>query len=122
MRPDNGNREFLQTRGGKKTLLRTLDPTGNWVYTKAGLKHFRTNSLTEVVVYIPVEIESMDGRQRGRKRVEMLPWSKFGANIMQSQLGTQAERNAQVIQRVKDGLGVTRQGDVVMEISNEGTD
>ena len=62
VRPDNRNREFLQTRGGKKTLLRTLAPTGNWVYTKAGLKHFRTNSLTEVVVYIPVEIESVDGR------------------------------------------------------------
>jgi hypothetical protein len=111
--------EFLQTRS-RKTLLRSIDESnGQWVYTKAGLKYFGAHEFHEYIVHIPVEIECVDGRQRGRKRVEMLPWSKFGGNIMQSQLGTQAERNAQVIQRVKDGLGVARQGDVVMEISNE---
>ena len=68
VRPDGGNREFLQTRS-RKTLLRSIDPAnGQWVYTKAGLKYFRTNSLSEFVVFIPVEIESLDGRQRGRKR------------------------------------------------------
>jgi hypothetical protein len=119
VRPNGGNRKYLQTRA-RKTLLRSIDESnGQWVYTKAGLKYFRTNSLSEFVVYIPVEIKSLDGRQRGRKRTDWLPWSKFGSNVLQSQLGTPAERRAQVVWQVKEGLGVEGQGDVVMEVSGE---
>jgi len=118
----HGSREFLQMRG-KKTLLRSIDQSnGQWAYTKAGLKYFRTNSLSEFVVFIPVEIESLDGRQQGRKRTDWIPWSKFGSRILQSQLGTEAERRAQVVQQVKDGLGVQEQGDVVMESQERSTD
>jgi hypothetical protein len=40
VRPNNGDREYQQTRS-KKTLLRSIDPaTGQWTYSAAGRKYF----------------------------------------------------------------------------------
>ena len=64
VRPNSGNREFLQTRG-KKTLLRSIDPAnGQWVYTRAGQKYCSAHEFHEYVVYIPVEIESWTAASR----------------------------------------------------------
>ena len=119
VRPNNGNREYLQTRG-KRIFLRSKDEhSGVWNYSRFGQRYFSQHELHEYVVHVPVLITTYDGRQQGRTRVDYLPWSKFGQNILQSQLGTEAERKAQVVRQVKQGLGVERQGDVVMEISGE---
>ena len=65
-------------------------------------------------MHIPVQILTLDGRQKGRERHDWLPWSKFGQNILTSQLGTEAERKADLVRKVKQELGVERQGDIVL--------
>jgi len=125
VRLGNGNREFLQIRGKTRQLLRTLLNDGTWSYTRAGKAYFSQHEFAEYIVHVPVRIETFDGptgsngRQRGRVREDYLPWSKFGNNILQSQLGTEAERRAQVVERVKHELDAHQSGDEIMQISGE---
>ena len=115
-----GNREFMQPAGGKRRLLRTLAPSGEFVYSRAGKAYFRDRSHFEYVVGVPVEIETTTGRQAGRVRRDVLPVAKLGVTgLLQSQLGTEAARQAQVKARVLRELGVTPEDPVIMEISGE---
>jgi len=115
-----GNNEYMQARGGKRQLLRRLAPDGNFAYTRAGLKYFKTHSFFEYVVGVPVSIETTTGRQAGRRRADVLPVSKLGVSgLLQSQLGTEAERQARVKADVLRQLGVTADDSVIMEISGE---
>ena len=92
-----GNAEYMQARGGKRQLLRRLGSDGEFAYTRAGLKFFKTHKFFEYVVGVPVSIETTTGRQAGRTRADVLPVSKLGVTgILQSQLGTEVERQALV--------------------------
>jgi hypothetical protein len=98
----------MQPAGGKRRLLRTLAPSGEFVYTRAGKAYFRDHSHFEYVVGVPVKIETTTGRQAGRVRRDVLPVAKLGVTgLLQSQLGTEAARQAQVKARVLRELGVT---------------
>ena len=118
IRQNAGGREFLQNRGDKKRLLRSI-VNGEWQYTRLGTTYFQEHAFKEYVVSVPVLVTTYDGRQQGRTRVEYLPWSKFGANVLQSQLGSEQERRDRVIAEVKRQLGVQRGGNIIMEISGE---
>ena len=118
-RLNNGNNEYLMLRGGKKTLLRSLAPTGAWKYTAAGQRYFTTHELEEYVLHIPVKIETYDGRQRGREREDMLPFSRVGHSVLVSQIGTEAQRRQRAIDEAKATLDVQRSGDTIFDISGE---
>ena len=114
VRLNNGNREFLMHAGGK-TLLRTFVPDnsgGQWKYTKRGLSYFQAHELVEYVVHIPVEILTTEGRQTGRKRLEMLPYDGLGPMATLSQVVPLAERNARIIQLVKAHLRIKQDPDL----------
>ena len=125
VRLNNGNREFLQVRGQKRKLLRYLEGDGeDWTYTQAGLKHFNMHPYAEYVVYIPVRIETHEGadgsgRQRGRIRLDYMPWTKFGSNLLRSDHGSEAARRQSVIEEIKRERNAYQTGDTVYEVSGE---
>ena len=52
-------------------------------------------------------------------REDYLPWTKFGANLMRSQIGTEAARRQSVIEEIKRDRNAHQTGEPVLEISGE---
>ena len=95
-------------------------PNGEFQYTKAGNKYFQANDHFEYVLGMPVKITTHTGRQQGRVRHDSFPVSKLGVTgLLQSQLGTEAEREQRVKTLVLLELGVTAHNKVILEISGE---
>ncbi len=69
---------------------------------------------------MPVKITTHGGRQQGRVRHDIFPVSKLGVTgLLQSQLGTETERQQRVKTLVLRELGVTVHNKVILEISGE---
>jgi hypothetical protein len=61
---------------------------GEWKYTKKGIAYFNKNAHFEYVVKVPIKIVTREGRQAGRVRYDLMPYSKMsGSWVFQSQVG-----------------------------------
>jgi len=116
----NGN-DYIRTRTGRETLVRSLKADGSTRVTKTGQAFFR-DKFVEFVVHVPAGI--VGTRQNGTQHVrqEWLPVHKLGLNsIMENARFTPAQAHTRVRSRILSELGLRTQGGetVLLEVSSE---
>ena len=67
-----GSSDYITTRNGEQTLVRTLRPDGTYTLTRLGRLYFR-NSKTEYIVSIPAFVRGQNARGQVQNRRTKLP-------------------------------------------------
>ena len=116
-----GGNDYIRTKDGKNSLVRSLKADGKVVLTRIGRQYFKRKS-TEYVVSVPVIVSGTNKRGQSVDRKTMLPTDLLGVGqILASDMLTEAQKIDRVKSYVLRELGLQTQNGrtVLMEISDE---
>ena len=116
-----GGNDYIRTKDGKESLVRSLKSDGKIVMTRIGMQYFKRKT-TEYVVSVPVIVSGTNKRGQTVDRKTFLPTDLLGTGqILISDMLTEAQK----IDRVKSyavielGLQTQNGRTLLMEISDE---
>ena len=116
-----GPNDYIRTRNGKESLIRSLKADGSTTVTRLGRSFFK-NKQTEYIVQVPAIVSGTNRRGKIQKRKTFLPTDLLGVGqILQSDMLSESEKINKVKSYVLRELGLQTQNGqtVLMEISDE---
>ena len=116
-----GPNDYIRTRDGKESLVRSLKADGNVTLTRLGRQYFKRKS-TEYVVSVPVQVSGTNRRGQNVNRSTYLPTDLLGVGqILASDMLSETQKINRVKSFVLKELGLQTQNGmtVLQEISDE---
>ena len=116
-----GPNDYIRTRDGKESLVRSLKADGSVTLTRLGRLYFKRKSI-EYVVSVPVIVSGTNKRGQTVNRTTYLPTDLLGVGqILASDMLTENQRISKVKSFVLRSLGLQTQNGrtVLQEISDE---